>query len=83
MAALDLLSFLIKYLVFPAIIFTVLTSTHGDLNVMIQYIGHRITAIGNSVACLIADRFLLHLSYYEDFKDLKGTFLVRSLTYMF
>ena len=29
---------------------------------MIQYIGHYITAIGTIVACLMVDTFLLHFS---------------------
>ena len=46
---------------------------------MIQYIGHYITAIGTIAGCLMVDTFLLHFSDFcpnvKILKTLKGFFL--------
>ena len=67
------------YFAFPALIFTALTASHGGLNMMIQYLGHNITAIGIIVGHLMVDTFLLHFSDFcpdvKVLKTLKGFFM--------
>ena len=67
------------YIAFPA--------SHGGLNMMIQYIGHYVTAIGTIAGHLMVDLFLLHFSDFclnvKILKTLKAFFFGKSLTFRF
>ena len=70
---------------FPAVVFTVLAFSLGDVSMMMQCcVLHHQTTKGSSFACLMADTFCITFLYSgTDFKDFKVNFLLRSQTVRF